>query len=73
MALAPSATFLNGKDLGVVTAKTARIPAKFEKFLLIDGEANVVGIYDGTNGEEVKRLAADATKLGVDRPAGKAL
>jgi protein SCO1/2 len=44
-----------------------------EKFLLIDGEGNVVGIYDGTNGDEVKRLAADATKLVEQKPAGKAL
>ncbi|MDR7117233.1 alpha-galactosidase [Caulobacter sp. BE254] len=28
--------YYNGRDLGSVTAKTARIPAKFEKFLLIE-------------------------------------
>jgi alpha-galactosidase len=28
--------YYNGRDLGVVTAKTARIPAKFEKFLLVE-------------------------------------
>lgn len=34
-----------------------------DKFLLVDAEGNVVGVYDGTSDEEVKRLAADATKL----------
>lgn len=28
--------YYNGRDLGVVTARTARIPVKFEKFLLIE-------------------------------------
>jgi alpha-galactosidase len=28
--------YYNGADLGTVTATTARIPAKFEKFLLIE-------------------------------------
>jgi alpha-galactosidase len=28
--------YYNNKDLGSVTAKTARIPARFEKFLLIE-------------------------------------
>jgi protein SCO1/2 len=34
-----------------------------EKFLLVDAEGNVVGVYDGTSNEDVKRLTADATKL----------
>ena len=34
-----------------------------EKFLLIDGAAKVVGIYDGTNARDVKQLIADAATL----------
>jgi len=34
-----------------------------EKFLLVDSGGNVVGVYDGTSNEDVKRLAADAAKL----------
>ena len=34
-----------------------------EKFLLVDAEGNVVGVYDGTSSDDVKRLEADATKL----------
>jgi protein SCO1/2 len=35
------------------------------KFLLINPAAKVVGIYDGTNAEDVKRLIADAKTLAV--------
>ena len=28
--------YFNGADLGTVTAQTARIPARFERFLLIE-------------------------------------
>lgn len=41
-----------------------------EKFLLVDPEGNVVGVYDGTSSDDVKRLATDATKLAA--PKGKA-
>jgi protein SCO1 len=41
-----------------------------EKFLLVDADGNVVGVYDGTSGEDVKRLEADATKLAAGK--GKA-
>ena len=34
-----------------------------EKFLLVDAQGNVVGVYDGTSSDDVKRLAADATML----------
>ena len=34
-----------------------------EKFLLVNAGGNVVGVYDGTSSEDVKRLEADATKL----------
>jgi protein SCO1/2 len=34
-----------------------------DKFLLVDGDGKVVGIYNGTNDQDVKRLMADATKL----------
>jgi protein SCO1/2 len=34
-----------------------------EKFLLVNGAGSVVGVYDGTNAGEVKRLETDATKL----------
>jgi protein SCO1/2 len=34
-----------------------------DKFLLVDGDGKVVGIYNGTSDEDVKRLMADATKL----------
>jgi cytochrome oxidase Cu insertion factor (SCO1/SenC/PrrC family) len=34
-----------------------------EKFLLVDRSGYVVGIYDGTNHDDVARLAADATRL----------
>ena len=38
-----------------------------EKFLLVDAQGNVVGVYDGTSSDDVKRLAADATKLAEAR------
>lgn len=41
-----------------------------EKFLLVDAAGNVVGVYDGTNNDDVKRLTTDATKLA--QSAGKA-
>ena len=34
-----------------------------DKFLLINAEGNVVGIYNGTDDVDVKQLIADATKL----------
>jgi protein SCO1/2 len=34
-----------------------------EKFLLVDPEGSVVGIYNGTNADEVKRLTTDAARL----------
>jgi protein SCO1/2 len=34
-----------------------------EKFLLVDPEGSVIGIYNGTNADEVKRLTTDAARL----------
>jgi len=34
-----------------------------EKFLLVNPAGSVVGVYDGTSADDVKRLAADAAKL----------
>lgn len=42
-----------------------------DKFLLINGSGKVVGIYDGTNDGDQKRLAADATRLATS--GGKSL
>jgi protein SCO1/2 len=41
-----------------------------EKFLLLDGEGRVRGIYDSTDEQDLKKLAADATAL-ADRQAGR--
>lgn len=38
------------------------------KFLLINPAGKVVGVYDGTNAGEVKRLIADAGKLNEGKP-----
>ena len=34
-----------------------------DKFLLVNPKGEVVGIYDGTSADDVKRLTADAIKL----------
>jgi protein SCO1 len=44
-----------------------------EKFLLVDRTGYVVGLYDGTNHDDVVRLAADATRLANSGSAEKAL
>jgi protein SCO1/2 len=37
--------------------------AHSQKFLLLDAGGNVVGIYEGTDSQEVAKLVADASKL----------
>jgi cytochrome oxidase Cu insertion factor (SCO1/SenC/PrrC family) len=34
-----------------------------DKFLLVNADGNVVGVYNGTDDADVKQLIADATKL----------
>jgi protein SCO1/2 len=41
-----------------------------EKFLLLDGEGRVRGIYDSADEQDLKKLAADAAAL-ADRQAGR--
>jgi protein SCO1/2 len=41
-----------------------------DKFLLVNSSGKVVGIYNGTSADDVKRLIADASKLAGE---GKAL
>lgn len=41
-----------------------------DRFLLVDRTGHVVGIYDGTNHDEVSRLAADATRLAATLDGG---
>jgi protein SCO1/2 len=41
-----------------------------EKFLLLDGDNRVRGIYDSTDEQDLKKLAADAASL-ADRQAGR--
>ena len=37
-----------------------------DRFLLVNQTGHVVGIYDGTDNQDVSRLAADATKLAAE-------
>jgi protein SCO1/2 len=42
-----------------------------DKFLLVNQSGHVVGVYDGTNSQDVSRLAADAAKLVATGDGGK--
>ena len=59
-----------GMKISVKPASEGNAIMHSEKFLLVDAKGDVVGVYDGTSNEDVKRLASDATKLAAAR--GKA-
>lgn len=52
-----------GMKISVVPANGEYALTHSDRFLLVDRAGYVVGIYDGTNHDDVARLAADATRL----------
>jgi protein SCO1/2 len=62
-----------GMKISVAPANGGYALSHSDRFLLIDQHGYVVGTYDGTNHEDVAKLAADATRLANAGPAEKAL
>lgn len=63
----------NAMLISVHPADTQAALSHSEKMLLVNGAGDVVGIYEGTNSQDVARLIADAAKLAAASPGGKPL